>query len=239
MKLIPLKSPLIKSGDNLLSALKKSLNRKKESLKNGDILVIASKVVAYSQGLLVEVKSKKEFRELIRKESDKVLLDGDMVITMKNKVLIPNAGIDNSNTPKNQVVLWPENPFKSAQKIRQELSKEYELKKLGVLISDSHCQPLRLGTSGIAIGWAGFEGVSDERGSKDLFGKEMQYTQIAVADCVASATNLLMGETNASIPFVVVRGLNVKWTNKKATAEDYFISPNECIYKGLYNNKID
>ena len=238
MQLIHLKSPLIKSGDNLLTALKKSLNSKKETLKNGDILVIASKVVAYSQGLLVEVKSKKEFRELIKKESDKVLLDGDMVITMKNKVLIPNAGIDNSNTPKNQVVLWPKEPFSDARKIRQELSKEYGLKNFGILISDSHCQPLRLGTSGIAIGWAGFEGVSDERGSKDLFDKEMQYTQIAVADCIASAANLLMGETNASIPFVIIRGLDVKWTNKKATADDYFISPDECIYSSLYNKKL-
>jgi coenzyme F420-0:L-glutamate ligase len=238
MQLIPLKSQLLKSGDDLFVVLKKSLNRKKEGLKNGDILVIASKALSYCQGRLVKVTNKKEFQELVRKESDKVLLDGDMVITMKNKVLIPNAGIDNSNTPKDQVVLWPKDPFADARKIRREILKEYKLKKLGILISDSHCQPLRLGTSGIAIGWAGFEGVADERGKKDLFGKKMHYTQMAVADCIASAANLLMGETDASIPFVVIRDLRVKWTNKKASAEDYFISPKECIYRSFYNKRL-
>lgn len=116
--------------------------------------------------------------------------------------------------------------------------KEYKLRKLGILLSDSHCQPLRLGTSGIAIGWDGFEGVEDIRGSKDLFGKKMKYTQIAVADCIASAANLLMGESDASIPFVIIRDLKVKWTDKKASAKDYFISPKECIYRSFYNERL-
>lgn len=238
MKLIPLKSQLLHSGDDLFVALDSALKRKKETLKNGDILIIASKVVAYSDGLLVPVKNDKEFRELIRKEADKVLEEGDMVITLKNRILIPNAGIDKSNTPENQAVLWPKDPFKSARDIRRKLMKDHKLKKLGVVLSDSHCQPLRLGTSGIAIGWAGFEGVEDVRGTKDLFGKKMQYTRIAIADDLASAGNLLMGETNASIPFVIARELKVSWTEKKASAEDYFISPKECIYKSFYNKKL-
>lgn len=234
MNLIPLKSQLINANDDLIDAIKKSLNRKKEKLKNGDILVIASKVVAYSQGRLVKIKNKAEFKKLIKKESDKVLSNSEMTITLKNKILIPNAGIDNSNTPKGEVVLWPTDPFDSARQIRSALLKEYKLKKFGIVISDSHCQPLRLGTTGIAIGWAGFEGVRDFRGAKDLFGKKMQYTQVAVADNLASASNLLMGETNASTPFIIVRELDVKWTNKKASEADYFIDPKECIYRDLY-----
>ena len=237
MQLIPLKSRPVKLSDNLLDVLKRVLKQKKERLKDGDILVIASKVVSYSEGRLVSVKTDKDFKDLIRKEADKVLQNRKMVITLKNHVLIPNAGIDNSNTPKDQVVLWPKDAFKTAQTIRQKLTKNYKIKKLGILINDSHCQPLRLGTSGIAIGWAGFEGVEDVRGKRDLFGKKMTYTQIAIADNLASAANLLMGETNASIPFVIVRGLKVKWTNKKASAKDYFISPKECIYRSLYNQK--
>lgn len=238
MQLIPLRSRLIKSEDDLLAAVENSLKQAKENIKNGDILIIASKVLAYSQGRLVFTKNKKEFKELIRKEADKVLEDGDMTITLKNKVLIPNAGIDSSNTPKDYVILWPEDPFKSAQQIRQDLIKKYKLKNLGILISDSHCQPLRLGTSGIAIGWAGFEGVQDERGAKDLFGKKMQYTRMAVADNLASAANLLMGETNASIPFVIARDLDVEFTDKQFSEEDYFISPKKCIYKSFYNRKL-
>lgn len=238
MQLIPLKTSLIQSGDDLVKAIKKALKQKKERLKNGDILVIASKVVAYTQGRLVLAKNKKEFKELIRKEADKVLHNGEMVITLKNRILIPNAGIDNSNTPKGFVVLWPDRPFKTARQIRQELIKNYKIKNLGILINDSHCQPLRLGTSGIAIGWAGFEGVQDVRKKKDLFGKKMTCTQIAIADNLASAANLLMGETDASIPFVIVRGFKAEWTTKKASSDDYFISPKECLYKGFYDKKL-
>lgn len=194
--------------------------------------------MAYSQGLLKEVKNQEAFRELIRKEADQVLEEGEMVITLKNKVLIPNAGIDNSNTPENQVVLWPKEPFKSAHDLLKTLKEEYRIEKLGIVISDSHCQPLRMGTSGIAIGWAGFEGVQDERGKKDLFGKKMTYTKMAVADNLASAANLLMGETNASIPFVIVRDLELRFTDKEFSEEDYFIAPGECIYKSFYNRKL-
>ena len=136
--------------------------------------------MAYSQGRLKSSRGKEEFRALIEKEADKVLdaqesesEDSEMVITLKNNILIPNAGIDNSNTPKGFSILWPEEPFKTARLIRQNLMDGTNLKRFGVLLTDSHCQPLRLGTSGIAIGWAGFEGVLDERGKHDLFGKKM------------------------------------------------------------------
>ena len=238
MQLIPLKSRPLESGDNLLSALEKSLKQKKERLKNGDILVIASKIVAYSQGRLVSVKNDKDFKKIVRKEADKVLEEGEIVFTLKNRVLIPNAGIDNSNTPKHTVVLWPDKPFKAARELLQKLKKLKKLQKLGILISDSHCQPLRLGTSGIAIGWAGFAGVQDVRGKKDLFGKKMKYTQIAIADNLASAANLLMGETNASIPFVIARGFKAGWTTKKASADEYFIHPKECLYRSFYTDKL-
>ena len=238
MQLIPLKSRLIKSSENLIEVLKNALKQKKEKLKDGDILIIASKVVSYCESRLVFVKTDKDFKKLIKKEADKVLQKGKMVITLKNHVLIPNAGIDNSNTPKGYVVLWPKDAFKTAHDIRQNLMREYKLKNLGILINDSHCQPLRLGTSGIAIGWAGFEGVEDVRGKKDLFGKKMRYTQIALADNVASSANLLMGETNASIPFVIVRDLKVKWSDKKFSEKDYFISPKKCIYRSFYNKKL-
>ncbi|MBN2306889.1 coenzyme F420-0:L-glutamate ligase [Candidatus Peregrinibacteria bacterium] len=221
----------------MVSAVGQALEQESLSLKSGDILVIASKVLAYSQGRLAKAKSDEAFRELIKKEADQVLEEGDMVLTMKNKVLIPNAGIDRSNVPEGQAVLWPSEPFKSAEKIRKELMGKFGLDRLGIVISDSHCQPLRMGTSGIAIGWAGFEGVYDARGSKDLFGREMVYTKVATADNLASAANLEMGETDAGVPFVLVRGAKVSFTDTPATADDYFISPDECLYRSLYNFK--
>ena len=222
----------------MVSAVKKALEQKNLRPESGDILVIASKVLAYSQGRLEAFESEEDFRNLVERESDKVLEKGEMVLTMKNKVLIPNAGIDRSNVPDGQAVLWPEKPFESAEEIRKTLMKEFGLKKLGIVISDSHCQPLRMGTSGIAIGWAGIEGVHDERGAQDLFGRPMKYTKIAVADNLASAANLEMGETDASVPFVLIRDAKVTYSEKPACAEDYFISPEECLYRGLYNEKL-
>ncbi len=200
--------------------------------------MIASKVLAYSQGFLKHVDSDVAFQELVKSEADEVLEEGDMVLTMKNKILIPNAGIDRSNVPEGQAVLWPSEPFESAEKIRRELMGKFDLDKLGIVISDSHCQPLRMGTSGIAIGWAGFEGVHDERGAKDLYGREMKYTKIAVADNLASTANLEMGETDASVPFVLIQNANVTYSDQPASAEDYFISSEECLYRGLYNEKL-
>lgn len=238
LQLIPLKSQKISPNDDLLLAFQSALESANESIKERDIIVIASKAVSYSQGRLVRVKDKSEFRELVKKEADVVLDEDEMVITLKNRVLIPNAGIDNSNTPKGKAILWPKDPFGSARALREKLKDKFGLRKVGVLISDSHCQPLRMGTSGIAIGWAGFYGVQDVRGQKDLFGKKMTYTQIAVADDLASAANVLMGETDASVPFVIVRNAPVEFTDKPFSEEDYFIGPGECIYRGLYNEKL-
>jgi len=191
--------------------------------------------VSYSEGLLRVIKNDKEFRQIIKEESDIVLSDEDMMITLKNKILIPNAGIDNSNTPEDQVILWPKDPFLSARNIWNELKKEYKIENLGIIISDSHCNPLRRGTSGIAIGWAGLEGVEDVRGNKDLFDRSMKYTTIAIADNLASGANILMGETNASIPFVLVNEAPVVFTTKEQSADDYFVSPVDCIYHRFYH----
>lgn len=235
MELIALKSKRVNSGDSLKPVILQALSEARVHLSEGDILVVASKIVAYSQGLLKPVQSTEEFKELIRAEADEVLDEGEMVLTLKNKVLIPNAGIDNSNTPEGEVVLWPSKPFEAARELHSQLMAEFSLSQLGIVISDSHCQPLRMGTSGIAIGWAGFEGVQDERGKKDLFEREMVYTKMAVADNLSSAANLLMGETNASTPLVLVRGFEASFTERKQSELDSFVEPSECIYSPLYS----
>ena len=236
----------------MFQGFQKALKSKGKSLKEGDILVIASKVFSYSEKRLLKTLNSKlkqsaisnqlsadklSFQEIVRREADYVFEEGEMVMTLKNKILIPNAGIDNSNTPKGMVILWPKDPFASAQKFLAKLKKTFRLKKFGIVISDSHCQPLRSGTTGIAIAWAGFKGVQDVRGTKDLFGKKMAYTQIAVADDLASAGNILMGETDASTPFVIVRGAPVSFSDKKFSEKDYFISPERCIFRGLFKFK--
>lgn len=235
MQLLALKSKLIQANDDLISTIEESLKGSNQTLENHSVLVIASKVVAYAQGQLVSVNNNEEFKKLVQKEADEVLDEGMMTMTLKNKILIPNAGIDNSNVPKGKVILWPMKPFKTAREIRKNLMEKYNLKEFGVLITDSHCQPLRQGTVGIAMGWAGFEGVVDERGNPDLFNQPMQYTKIAIADNLASAATLLMGETNASVPFVLVKNLKLNWTEKEGSENNYWMEPDRCIFKGVFN----
>lgn len=238
MHLIPLKTARLCAHQNLFDVFDYALEVAEETLQEKDILIIASKIVAYNQKRLVNIKNKDEFRHLVKKEADQILDDGDIILTLKDKMLIPNAGIDNSNVPEGQVVLWPKDSFAFAQQFRQQLMEKYNLSELGVLISDSHCQPLRQGTSGLAMGWAGFEGVQDERGAKDLFGREMKYTKIAVADNLASAALLEMGETDASIPFVVARGTPAQFMGETFSADDYFMNPKECLYAPLYGERL-
>lgn len=233
MKCIPLKTNLIKANDDLIEIIKKALQKKKERLKNSDILIIASKAVAYSQGRVLPIANKEKLEQLVDQESEKSFGSGKMKITIANKILIANAGIDNSNAPEGMVILWPAHPFKTARQIQQTLKDEFHLKQLGVVITDSTCRPLRQGTTGIALAWAGFEGIVDERGKRDLFNQRMKYTTHAVADDIASAANLLMGETNASTPMVLMREVPVKWNNKKASEADYWMPPEECIYRDV------
>ena len=238
MQLFPLKTRLVESSDDLKTVILDSLKAHELKLESGDILVIASKIVAYSQGLLEPFSSEDDFKALIRREADEMLDEGVMTLTMKYNILIPNAGIDRSNTPDSKAVLWPLDPFGTARKIRQEFLNEFDLKEMGVLISDSHCQPMRMGTSGIAIGWSGFEGVQDKRGAKDLFGRKMVYTKIAVADDLTCAANVLMGETDERIPLVLIRGFEANFTEEVFSAEDYFMPPKDCLYKPLYSDKL-
>ncbi|MFH1012325.1 MAG: coenzyme F420-0:L-glutamate ligase [Candidatus Peregrinibacteria bacterium] len=224
MEFIPLKSPRLDTGVDLVQVLDQVLTRRGEVLQERDILIVASKVVSYAEGRLVPCES---MEPLVRKEADKVYGKGEMLLTLKNKILIPNAGIDQSNAPMGQAILWPEDPFISARRLRA----AFDLTEFGVLITDSTVRPLRRGVSGIAIGWAGFEGVQDKRGSVDLYGRKLKYTQLAVADQLASAAELLMGNTNESIPFVIARGADVVFTDQSFGPDDYWIDPSECLYR--------
>lgn len=249
MHSLSLASRKIHSTDNLVAAIDASLRAKKETLKEGDILAIVSKVVALTEGGLVELSMKKNaiskhkrygiyepnpsLDELIKKESD-VLFPGDMFLTIKDGIFSPGAGIDTSNTPEGYALGWPKDSYSSARKLRAQLQKKYRCKKLGVLIFDSYILPLRNGVTGIALGYAGFRGIESYRGKRDLFGKPLRVTQKNVADGLAAAATLLTGEGNESIPFVIFRDAGVKYTNAKISPQEIRRAPKDCLYEPLY-----
>jgi len=269
MEIIGLKSKLIESGDDLMEIFIDSLESAGEKVKDGDIVVVSSKIVALSEGRLIDlnnikpsdeaIKLAKEtydrtiiedprFTELVMREAD-YILPGKLHLTLTDNILIPAAGIDRSNVPKEKVVLWPEDSQRSADNLRHEMlsriGRQENLEEntngninLGVIVADSHCQPMRKGVIGIALAWSGFEGIEDVRGELDLYGKKLSVTQKGVADNLSCAATAVMGEGNDSIPFVIIRDANVKFTDKQQNNLDNFFPPSHCIFEGIYSNEV-
>ena len=244
LTLRPVRTSARSSEFNLAELVGKRLAR---VLKDGDVLVVSSKFVAISEGRLVELRSVEagarakelasKFRmdprlcELVLRESDQVLggIPG-FLLTVKDGLLTPNAGIDKSNVRHGMVVLYPRRPEASAQQIRESL--QYSLGvSVGVVICDSRLSPTRRGTTGVAIAASGVEAVLDMRGRKDLFGNVLKVTAQGVADDLSSAAEILMGESDEATPIVLVRGLRKNLLRKTEYPSARFAIPmEECVY---------
>jgi len=255
MKLYAVKTEEVKTGDNVVRLALNALKKQNLKLENNDILAFTSKIIAYAEGRLIrldEVKpsqkarelAKKfclqpEFAELILREADKIYGGVEKaLLTLKNSIMTANAGIDNKNAPQGFVVLWPLNPREWARRTRDDLERETG-KHVGVLIVDSGLVPLRIGTSGIALAVAGFKPIRDTRGWKDLYGKPLIITRHAVADDLASAAHLLMGEAAEKKPIVLIKDAPVDFDDSAYDAEDMAMPPEECIFMGTFSRRHD
>lgn len=242
-----LKSRIITVKDDIITVLNLALKNagSESSLQDGDILVITSKVVAITQGRIAKISKPGDFEKLVKAEADKVIGGNAVTLTLKNNIFIPWAGIDRSNIQKGWVVLWPKEPYKAADQICKTLKKNYKLKRLGIIISDSICTPLRRGVSAVALGYAGFKGVNDLRGNKDLHGNKLKVTQQGIADMLAVSAHLVMGESNEATPFALIRGVGdgrkagakVQFTNKKIDPKEAIIDIEQCLFRPLYKTK--
>lgn len=246
MQVFPLHTRMIKPKDDLTNILLESIEKENLKFEDRDILAIASKALAAADGRFVLLKkispSEKArklaekyslapgFVELILKESDQAY-NGvyKAILTLKNHVLTVNAGIDQKNAPNGYVALWPLNPQSRANRIRNEIQKRVG-KKIGVVIVDSQVAPLRMGTRGIALAVSGFKPVNDLRGKKDLYGKELSITRHAMADDIASAAHLMMGESNEKIPAVIIRDAPVVFTEESIKVDEMRIPSEECVF---------
>lgn len=221
--------PLIRRGDHLADILLNSIKAASLELQDNDILVLAQKIVSKAEGRMVnlatvtpsahaielapQVDKDARLLELILQESNEVLRVRKGVIVVEHKLgfVCANAGIDHSNvmgegdTTEEYVLLLPEDPDASAAKLREEI-KQITGKTIGVMIIDSHGRAWRNGTVGICIGVSGLPSLIDERGWKDLFGYTLKATIVAVADELAAAASLVMGQAAEGTPAVLVRG---------------------------------
>ncbi len=249
MNVYALKSEHVDAEFDLFTFLEKTVSENELKLKSGDILVISSKLISFSQGRLLKLakikeseegkKLSKKYRinpklaEIIVRESD-FILGGVLgfVITSSDDILAPNAGIDKSNT-KSGVILYPSKPFLVAEEIRRRIFLKHHI-HTGIIINDSRLMPARIGTVGVAIACAGLEPLNDLRSSRDLHGNPLKVTIQAVADGLATIANQKMGEGSESKPFAIIRDSGALLTDRKIKQKEMTISSDLCLYvRGL------
>lgn len=243
MDIFGLKTPIVREGDDLVSLALESSEKAGKRIRDKDIVIFSAKAVGTSQGRLVNLSDVKpapqavkvakrhrldpRFAQVILDEADSVLGGVDMaLLTVKGGVLIANAGADQSNAPLGHAALWPEDPQSTAEELRQAFRKKGL--DVGVMVIDSRTMPLRMGSSAVALGVAGFAPVEDLRGRKDLFGRAMKIKRAALADELAAAANVVMGETSESIPVAVARDAPVRF-EEGHRIEEAFIPVDQCL----------
>lgn len=221
--------PEIKAGNDLGRVIADALKSNEVFLEDGDIIVIAQKIVSKAEGRLFNlttvqlsekakeiaayVEKRPELVELILQESNEVLRTrpGTIIVEHKSGFVCANAGIDHSNVkgnwgePEDWVLLLPENADDSAVRIRNGIE-AITSKKIGVMIIDSHGRAWRMGTIGMTIGLAGVPALVDLRGQPDLYDYKLRVTVVAAADELAAGASLLMGQAAEGTPVVHVRG---------------------------------
>ncbi len=220
--------PLIREGDDLCEVILQGLKQADLTLQDDDILIIAQKIISKTEGRAVALSSvtasdeAKKLAEATEKEAEivQLILDesreilrhrpGVLIAEHKQGYVLANAGIDRSNVDadSDQVLLLPEDSNASAAKLRSELEAAANT-TLGVIIADSVGRAWRMGTTGMALGSSGVTALANLRGSRDLFDRELQVSEHAIADSIASAAELLMGEANEATPVVLLRGLQL------------------------------
>lgn len=220
MKIRAIKTHKITTEDkNILDVIDKYIT----SLTDGSIVAVTSKIVAICEGRVVKVDDTDK-DQLIKQESQ-YFIPRDrnkyhVALTVTDNLLTASAGIDESNG-NGFYVLWPENSYHSANQIRHFLRKKFNLKNLGVIISDSKTMPLKWGVTGTSIGHSGFKALDDLIGTEDIFGRPLMMTKVNIAENLAAAATLLMGEGQEQQPLTIIEDLPfVKFVENNPSAEE-------------------
>lgn len=223
------RTSVFRAGQSLPRFLCKYLPK----INERSIVVVTSKIVALSEGRVAVCHTERDKAQLIRAESQWQKKTKYVWLTMKDDVVMANAGVDESNG-NGACILLPRDSFRSAATIRRFLMRRYRVKRLGVLITDSRLTPLREGIVGVALGYAGFRGVRDYRGTPDIFGRRLLMTRTNVADSLATAAVLVIGEGSEQQPLAVINDAPVVYVNRVRRSE-VLIDPREDIYRPFFD----
>jgi putative folate metabolism gamma-glutamate ligase len=207
MKVTPIKTEKILPGSISLFEL---LDKYVVELREKSVVALASKVVGICEGRVVKKTSEEQKEELAKQEADYYLPrefnQYGFMLTINRNMMVASGGVDESNG-SGYYVLWPKDPQKSANEIREHLVKKFNLSEIGVIITDSKLTPLRRGVTGYAVAHSGFNALKNYIGTPDIFGRLLQAEQTNVADSLTTAAVFEMGEGNEQQPLVIVEDL--------------------------------
>ena len=242
--------PIVKVGDDLAKTIVETAEQNAVPIEDGDIVVVAQKVVSKAEGRVVKLRDVKpserakkmakvaskdpRFVELVLREAKKVLKCSPETLIVENEkgLVCINAGIDKSNVSgKDSYSLLPKDADESTERIRSRIMK-LTGKSVAVVISDTYSRPFRKGQVEFAIGIAGINPFKDYRGQGDLFNYVLKVKNIALVDEIASAAELVMGQGREAVPVVIIRNLNRAELNKAFSIEDLSISREEDLFRG-------
>jgi F420-0:gamma-glutamyl ligase len=229
MQVRPITTKRYREGDDLIAFIVRSL----PSLPERSVVAVTSKIVAISEGRLQPITDARTRERLIRAESEWALKTKYTWLTIKDGTVMSSAGIDESNG-FGKIILLPKDSYRAAERIRHALRRRRRLKHVGVLITDSRLLPLRAGIVGVALGYAGFSGVRDYRGTPDLDGRILKVSRTDVADSLATAAVLTMGEGREQQPLALITDAPVVFTSRVRRHELY-IDPRDDVYQPLFS----
>ncbi|MEY2470267.1 MAG: dehydro coenzyme reductase / coenzyme F420-0:L-glutamate ligase / coenzyme [Actinomycetota bacterium] len=220
----------VNDGDRLASLI---VTAAEGALLAGDVVVVTQKIVSKAEGRLVPVNPEDpaSAKALVERESVRIIRRrGDLIISETSHGFVcANAGVDLSNVPSGYAALLPVDADRSARRIRDGLRADLGI-EVGVIISDTFGRPWRMGLTDVAIGVAGVAAVVDLRGTTDSLGRELQVTEVAVADEIASAAELVMGKASG-VPVAVVRGVDAAWLRESSVAAEVIRPPSEDLFR--------
>ncbi len=225
--------PEVVRGDVVAELIAGATTVRGPALSGGDVVVVTQKVVSKAEGRLVELDpdDPDARRSLVESHSVRVLRRRSELLISETPqgFVCANAGIDLSNVAAGHAALLPVDADRSARRIRDGLRARLGL-EVGVVVSDTFGRPWRRGVTDVAIGCAGVAALVDLRGSADALGRPLQVTEVAVADELASAAELVMGKS-AAVPVAVVRGVDRTWLRPSSVAAELVRPPNEDLFR--------
>jgi F420-0:gamma-glutamyl ligase len=234
LSVTPVECAVFHQGEDLLAYLCAQLAGRP---REGQVLAVTSKIVSLAENRVVP-KAGTVKHALVEKEAGTYLGLGNhgVELTITHGLLIPSAGIDESNSETGGYILYPQDPYASAARLGAALRRHFKLERFGIVLTDSHSSPLRLGVTGLSLAHWGIKGTRSLVGAPDIFGKQLKFTSVNVVDSLAAMAVFTMGEADNRCPLALIEGADVEFTDRTDPSE-ITVAPENDLYWPLLKDR--